>query len=153
MIKLIAMLMVMISAGFVYNLKEKTYDLENEKNSIISQIHKDQEAIKVLNAEMAYLSRPERLERLARKHLVLESSVNEQMITDVSALTVRNNMKLATLPIDNFQLLLPRQKPEPKSVTSVNRTTTTVSYENPPEVMEKKSEKNLYDSILAKLGN
>ena len=102
---------------------------------------------------MAYLSRPERLERLARKHLVLESSVNEQMITDVSALTVRNNMKLATLPIDNFQLLLPRQKPEPKSVTSVNRTTTTVSYENPPEVMEKKSEKNLYDSILAKLGN
>ncbi|MDA7569641.1 hypothetical protein N8742_08080 [Emcibacteraceae bacterium] len=108
MIKLFALftvLTVIISTAAVYNLKQGTYDLEEEKRTISSKILKDREAIKVLKAEMAYLSRPERIERLSKRHLVLASTTNEQMVSDVKELSERENVQLVSLPIDNFKPL------------------------------------------------
>lgn len=59
MIKVVAsffVLMVMISAATVYSLKETTKQLEARKQELAAKILKDRNAIKVLRAEMAYLS-------------------------------------------------------------------------------------------------
>lgn len=155
-----AVLTVMISTASVYNLKQTTYDLEEKKRDISAQILMDREAIKVLKAEMSYLSRPERLERLSRRHLALAATTTDQLALDVEALTVRDNLQMANLPVDNFQLLLPRQKPDPKAATRNNRNVRMVSLNQlvkqeqvikPPK--EDVSQKSLYARILAKIGN
>ena len=110
-----AILTVMISIGSVYSLKQATYNLEEKKRDIRAKILMDREEIKVLKAEMSYLSRPERLERLSRRHLVLAATTTNQLAQDVGSLTIRDNIQLASRPVDNFQLLLPRQKPFLKS--------------------------------------
>ena len=159
-----AILTVMISTASVYNLKQATYDLEEKKRGISAQILKDREAIKVLKAEMAYLSRPERLERLSRRHLVLDATHNEQIATDLNELTVRDNIQMVNMPIDNFQMFLPRQKPDPLRAERSNKVfvaaenITVASFTNENEKKEDiqnvKFEKiSLYERILAKIGN
>lgn len=157
-------LTVMISTYAVYNLKQGTYDLEEEKRDINAQILKDREAIKVLKAEMAYLSRPDRIERLTRRHLALETASNDQMVSTVTTLTKRENVQTVSLPVDNFQLLLPRQKPDPnaKSTYSPAPSNTeqvvAIDYSKKQQQQELKQEdKNeamsLFDRILTKIGN
>lgn len=158
-----AILTVMISTASVYNLKQATYDLEEKKRDISAHILKDREAIKVLKAEMAYLSRPERLERLSRRHLVLDVTQNDQLVAGVEDLSVNENIQMVSLPVDNFQLLLPRQKPNPMMVAkaemprapqtirvaSVSQDIVSIEM-NEVNAIETKS---LYDRILAKIGN
>ena len=159
-----AILTVMISTASVYNLKQATYDLEEKKRDIGAQILKDREAIKVLKAEMAYLSRPERLERLSRRHLVLDATITEQIASDVSAVTERDDFQLVSLPVDNFQLLLPRQKPDPQQAVKNNqrarenrniRIASLVKETERREVVSKEvpKQQSLYERILAKIGN
>jgi len=159
-----AVLTVMISTASVYNLKQATYDLEEKKRDISAQILKDRQAIKVLKAEMAYLSRPDRLERLSRRHLVLDATQNEQLVGDFNELTVRGDVQMANLPVDNFQLLLPRQKPNPltfvkisekqKKATDVRLASYANSAEKQNVILKKEPEqKSLYERILAKIGN
>lgn len=150
---------VMISTAAVYNLKQVTNGLEEKKRHIAAQILKDREAIKVLKAEMAYLSRPERLERLSRRHLVLESAQNQQLASDINDLSMRENIRMANLPIDNFQLLLPRQKPQPRAIskaqytpaTNLRLASLTDSKGNESNIQKLNAEKSLYERILAKL--
>jgi len=160
----IAVLTVMISTASVYNLKQATYDLEEKKQDISAQILKDRQAIKVLKAEMAYLSRPDRLERLSRRHLVLDATKNEQLVVDLNELTVRGDVQMANMPVDNFQLLLPRQKPNPLTFVKINEKQNKAadvrlaSYANSAEkqnvILKKEPEqKSLYERILAKIGN
>lgn len=161
-----AILTVMISTASVYNLKQATYDLEEKKRDISAQILKDREAIKVLKAEMAYLSRPERLERLGRRHLALESTATEQIAADITELTVRDNVQLVKMPVDNFQLLLPRQKPstivavnnpQTRNITPLPKVGNSVMQKAENRKVEQRQQENrqqsLYDRILAKLGN
>ena len=166
MIKIFAIftvLTVMISTAAVYNLKQGTYDLEEEKRSISAKMLKDREAIKVLKAEMAYLSRPERIERLSKRHLVLDSTTNDQLVTDVNELSERENVQMVSLPVDNFRPFLPRQKPDPSAVNKVpvfssnGEQVVAIDFDTKPVKEEVKKEVpetlSLYDRILAKIGN
>ncbi len=155
-----AVLTVMISTASVYNLKQATENLEEMKREISADILKDREAIKVLKAEMAYLSRPERLERLSRRHLVLDTPSTGQIASDLSDLSVRENVQLANLPVDNFQLLLPRQKPDPQAISRTVESDPVISVaaeeNNETETLNEETDKgrmSLYDRILAKIGN
>lgn len=155
-----AILTVMISTASVYNLKQATYDLEEKKRDISAEILMDRGTIKVLKAEMSYLSRPERLERLSRRHLALAATTTDQLTSNVGALTVRDNIQMANMPVDNFQLLLPRQKPDPRVVKRNNKNVQMVRINQPLKKEQVvKSAKNdvgqesLYARILAKIGN
>ncbi|WP_321397723.1 cell division protein FtsL [Emcibacter sp.] len=107
----LAVLLVMISAGAVYNLKEATERLEERKRDLATRILEDKAAIKVLRAEMAYLSRPERLQRLSERFLALKPSGNMQMVSSLDQVSGRGEVLTASLPVDNFRLLLPQAKP------------------------------------------
>ncbi|MDG1708883.1 MAG: hypothetical protein P8H03_08980 [Emcibacteraceae bacterium] len=159
----VAVATVIVSTAYVYNLKQGTYDLEERKRDISSQMLKDREAIKVLKAEMAYLSRPERLERLSRRHLVLEATSNEQMVAGVTELTERKDVQMVSLPVDNFQLLLPRQKPGRDKARRMAQVAPAAGQVNAIDLtkMQKTEDKkenpqkavSLYERILAKIGN
>lgn len=115
MIKIVAgffIMMVVISAGAVYSLKETTERLEARKQQLSAKILKDRSSIKVLRAEMAYLSQPERLQKLSKRFLALSPSRAYQMTSSVNAIAGRDDMKLVSLPADEFPVLLPQEKPE-----------------------------------------
>ena len=107
-----AVLLVMVSAGAVYNLKEATEQLEERKRELAGKILEDKAAIKVLRAEMAYLSRPERLQRLSDRFLALKQTENLQLTSSLDDIAGRGEVRTTRLPADNFQLLLPQAKPE-----------------------------------------
>lgn len=156
-----AVLTVMISTVSVYNLKQATDGLEKKKRDISAQILKDRGAIKVLKAEMSYLSRPERLERLSRRRWVLDNTETTQLARDLSELTVRGNVQMVNMPVDNFRILLPRQKPEPRAITRRVEAIRVASII--PKAVELQKEKpakreksvwvSLSDRILTKIGN
>ncbi len=114
-------LMVVISAGTVYSLKETTERLEARKSQLSAQILKDHAAIKVLRAEMAYLAQPERLQKLSARFLALAPAESGQMAGAINAIATRegggqNMYKLVSFPVDEFPVLLPQSKPLNKKI-------------------------------------
>ncbi|WP_138379370.1 cell division protein FtsL [Luteithermobacter gelatinilyticus] len=160
-----ALLMVLVSAGAVYNLKEATERLEERKRELSRNILKDQEAIKVLKAEMAYLSRPERLQKLADRFLNLRPMENVQLAASLEDISGRDGeFELVGYPVDSFPLLLPREKPQERRANPNRRDIyltrgqeRQVHYPAPPKVQaESKSapaqhSKSFYERILTKL--
>ncbi len=70
--------LVVVSYG-LYNLKYEVEDLQEHANGLKAQMEEDRRAIKVLEAEWAYLSRPDRLQRLSSKFLELQPTVAKQV--------------------------------------------------------------------------
>ncbi len=56
----------------LFSVKYQVQDLEEELTTLDAAIHRDREAIHVLEAEWSHLNDPERLHALAETHLGLE---------------------------------------------------------------------------------
>ena len=69
-----------VAAFSVTWLKHDTRLIESQLQAQQHQIEKAESDIAVLRAEMGFLSRPERLEPLARKHLGLQPAAGHQII-------------------------------------------------------------------------
>ncbi len=67
---LFALLAIAMGAASIV-IGTEAQDLEDRLAAIQRDIAREQEAIHVLRAEWSHLNRPERIERLARKHLDL----------------------------------------------------------------------------------
>ncbi|MFC7049026.1 cell division protein FtsL [Emcibacter nanhaiensis] len=152
----LAVLLVMVSAAAVYNLKEATEQLEERKRELASQILEDKAAIKVLRAEMAYLSRPERVQRLSERFLALKQTENLQLASSLDDVSGRSEVRTASLPADNFRLLLPQAKPE--AVPDKYRTAPVRVAERPGVIQaraevkkEQAPRKSFFERIMVKL--
>lgn len=60
---------ILASAYGLYEVKWQVRDLREQNLLTEAEMIKERRALEVLAAEWAYLTRPERLEKLARKHL------------------------------------------------------------------------------------
>lgn len=60
---------IVASAYSLYEVKWQVRELREQNVLVEAEIIKERRALEVLAAEWAYLTRPERLERLTRKHL------------------------------------------------------------------------------------
>lgn len=76
-------LLVFVGALIVllYQLKYESRQLEDRKVRLAREIEKERDNIAVLRAEWSLVSRPERIERLAVKHLGLQSAQTQQTVT------------------------------------------------------------------------
>jgi cell division protein FtsL len=72
----------------LYTIKDKVQQREQQLGAILNEIVMHEDAIKVLQSEWSYLNRPDRIERLARKHLGLTPASLDQRIP-IEALPVR----------------------------------------------------------------
>lgn len=73
-------LVVVCAASLLYSVKYRVQAMDKEIAAIRAQIAKERAAIHVLNAEWAFLSRPERIRLLAEKHLQMDSMDGKQML-------------------------------------------------------------------------
>jgi cell division protein FtsL len=74
-------IMVLISGGFLYAMEHNTRGLEREIKQSEAHIDSLEEDIKLLNAEWSSLTRPERIQMLAARHLQLAPAEAEQFTT------------------------------------------------------------------------
>jgi cell division protein FtsL len=62
-----------ISVVGLFQVKYKVYNLKRDLSEINRQLAADRSSIRVLKAEWAYLNKPERVEKLASKHLKMNN--------------------------------------------------------------------------------
>jgi hypothetical protein len=72
----------------LYNMKYEVRRLEDRLAELKQDLTADRQAVKVLNAEWAYLNRPSRLQSLSNRHLDLQQ-VQVGQLTDLHELPVR----------------------------------------------------------------
>jgi cell division protein FtsL len=72
---------VLVSAAVLYKLEHTTRGLENEIVAVKRDTQNNIEAIKLLKAEWASLTRPERIQQLAQQNLKLEPVHAQQFVT------------------------------------------------------------------------
>ena len=72
---------VVASAFVIYELKYESRDLKQRVAELKSSISAERDAVAVLRAEWSHLNRPERIAKLARKHLGLEPLNARQILT------------------------------------------------------------------------
>jgi cell division protein FtsL len=68
-------------ACVIYQVKYQARGLDGEIKALNGQIDEERDAIAVLRAEWSLLNRPERIERLAHKHLKLAPAKPVQIVT------------------------------------------------------------------------
>jgi cell division protein FtsL len=116
----VSLVIWLIVAGAValglYQVKYEVQRLEEELHQVRSDIRQDRVALHVLEAEWAYLNRPERLQRLASKHLDMGPAGAKQ-VAAVTALPPRISdseeaVRYASAEDDGSEALpLPQAKP------------------------------------------
>ncbi|MEN3953121.1 hypothetical protein [Iodidimonas sp. SYSU 1G8] len=101
------LILIVVSYG-LYNLKYEVEDLQDQANAYKAQMEEDRRAIKVLQAEWAYLTRPDRLQRLSGKFLSLEPTVAKQVggVADLRLKTI-DGLEAAEPVIDTSDATLP----------------------------------------------
>lgn len=72
---------VVASAFVMYSLEHSARKNEREISRLKAEIGEERETIRLLRAEWSYLTKPPRLERLAREHLKLRPIEPQQRIT------------------------------------------------------------------------
>jgi cell division protein FtsL len=76
-------------ACVIYQVKYEARALDRQIAAIGKEIETERDAVAVLRAEWSLLNRPERIERLAKKHLKLEASAPRQLVS-LDAVTDRD---------------------------------------------------------------
>lgn len=74
---------IVCAASALYAVKYRVQGMDEEIVAMKSQIKAEKSALHVLNAEWAYLTRPDRIRKLAEKHLSL-APVSGLQMADVS---------------------------------------------------------------------
>ncbi len=78
---------VLIAAYFVYALEHQRRGVERQMAQLKLRIEEERETAKLLEAEWSLLTRPDRIERLAAKHLQLAPADPRQFIGEVELTT------------------------------------------------------------------
>jgi cell division protein FtsL len=82
LVNAILVLGLLVSAYYAYTLEHKTRGAERDIALLNAQIKDERENIKLLSAEWGLLTRPDRIEHLAAKHLKLEVVGPQQRISE-----------------------------------------------------------------------
>jgi cell division protein FtsL len=72
---------VLVAGYFLYDLEHTTRGAEREIARTERKLDEAREAVKLLNAEWSSLTRPERVQALAREHLALEPTQATQFVS------------------------------------------------------------------------
>lgn len=99
----LVLLLIVASGVGLYQLKYKTRQLQKEVTALDRQLAADREAIRVLEAEWTYLTRPERVAALASRYLALEPTSGLQVLASVNRVERRADTSVRLAQVDDFR--------------------------------------------------
>ncbi|HLW29048.1 MAG TPA: hypothetical protein VKY54_15060 [Kiloniellales bacterium] len=112
--RLVLLLIVAVAAGiagFLFQVKYRVQDLEQELATLNQQIRVDREAMHVLRTEWSYLNQPERISELAARHLEMGLMEAPQVLASFEVLPPRpEDFGYAQADLENK---LPQPRPRP----------------------------------------
>lgn len=88
---IVAGVILVAAAAFLYQIKFDVQQMEQDLAATHDEILRHQEALHVLQADWAYLTRPERIATLAERHLGFQPMTPEKVI-DVDNLPLRQDL-------------------------------------------------------------
>jgi hypothetical protein len=89
------MLAIILAAFGLYEVKYEVDRVRAEIASVTQTLEQEHETLDVISAEWAYLSRPERLQKLAHKHLAVENLMVHQ-VSDLAVIPFPERMEAST---------------------------------------------------------
>lgn len=78
----IALILCLSTIYGLFTVKDSVMTLRSELSEVKKQLRNEEDAIRILKAELAYLASPERIQKLASQYLDLEMPKVAQMIRD-----------------------------------------------------------------------
>jgi cell division protein FtsL len=78
----LAVVLCLVTVFGLFTVKDNVMTLKTELQEVKKQVQNEEDAIHILKAELAYLGSPERIQKLAEKHLNLEKPKVTQMTND-----------------------------------------------------------------------
>ena len=84
MLRFVNICLVLALVALAYVIYEGKYEaraLDEDIGGLRKEIETERDAVAVLRAEWSLLNRPERIERLAKKHLKLNAARPQQLVT------------------------------------------------------------------------
>jgi cell division protein FtsL len=88
--------------AYTYNLKLKTRALETQAQQLLNALQDESDFLTLMRAEVSYVSRPERIESMAKKALQLEPIAPAQLVP-WSAVT--GGQQVAAAPTPTVQVV------------------------------------------------
>jgi len=114
----IAAVCALASGAALMQLKHAVQEQAEEVEAIAQQIHRDQESLRILDAEWAYLTSPRTLQELSIEFLALMPPSPKQVVGAVSDIPLRRSSEVVN---GNTSVLLPTAD---KKVDADRRSTT-----------------------------
>jgi len=81
-ISYIAITLCLLTIYGLFTIKDSVVTLRLELEEVKKQVRNEEDAIRILKAELAYLGSPERIQKLAHKYLILEKPKVTQITKD-----------------------------------------------------------------------
>ncbi len=97
----IILLICLVTIYGLFKIKDNVMSLRYELSEINKQLAHEENAIKILKAEFAYLSSPQRIQQLADKYLNLKEIRTTQIVKDP---LLDNSKNKTTTASNNFKL-------------------------------------------------
>jgi cell division protein FtsL len=86
----------LLAAALLYSVKYQVQAMDSEVASIRQQINEERASLQVLEAEWAFLSRPDRIRQLADKHLDMVPVGGGKLVDMADLRTLGGNVQLAS---------------------------------------------------------
>lgn len=109
---IIALLMLILAGAGLFNLKYMVESKERQLLALQHQVRDDRRAIRVLNAEWAYLNRPDNIQNLAVQYLGLKPVSPKQIYGEFEQIPWRIANGRIDAPLVDFVITQPEQTPQ-----------------------------------------
>jgi cell division protein FtsL len=118
--RLVLLVAVVFAGCGLFNFKYKVADLNSQAQGLEREIARTQCDIKILSAELRYLTAPKRLQRLASRHMVLDKTEVNRLFS-LSEFKARLNGRARIVRVDPLQSLLVKvSAPKPKKLLATD---------------------------------
>jgi hypothetical protein len=133
-----------LSGGLLLYTSQNVQQAESRLSSVEATLRQEQDSIRVLNAEWAYLNSPERLEELSNKYLDLKAAQPGNIMTSPSALP-------APVKLDEAEGMIHEIAQEAPSAPAPQKPPVMVAPE--PEIKAPAREKADFNDLLNRLSS
>jgi cell division protein FtsL len=118
--RLVLLIAVVFAGCGLFNFKYKVADLNSQAQELEREITRIQCDVKILSAELRYLTAPKRLQRLANRHMILDKTEVNRLFS-LSEFKTRLNGRAHTVRVDPLQNLLVKvSAPKPKKLSATD---------------------------------